>query len=158
MHVLCYSTCSYTLLVALLAHFYSCTSSFLNLPTPLHVPSFLALPSSARQVFLGSKSHTRALTGTAPSTSFWSPPRGRVLFWLKGLLAFCFSAAYCSSATHSFILLAQLHFASHPLSFFTTFACATHLFHASIWCLQRIFPCLTAHFTLALASHVSHHI
>ena len=28
----------------------------------------------------------------------------------------------------------------------------------SIWCLQRIFPRLTAHFTLALASHMSHHI
>ena len=67
-HALCYFTCSYTPLVVLLALFYSCAPSFFDLPTPLHAPSFLALPSSARQVFLGSKSHTRTLIGTTPST------------------------------------------------------------------------------------------
>ena len=83
-----------------------------------------------RVISLGSKSHTRTLTGTAPSTSFWSPLRGRFLFWLKGLPTFCFSAAYHSLATCSFyFIIAQLYFASRPLSFIATLACATHLFH-----------------------------
>ena len=101
------------------------------------------------------------------------------MFWLKGLLAFCFSTAYRSLATRSFILLAKLYFASHPLLFIATLAHATHLFHVpfhmlhyfssrshwsspfdvSIWCLQHIFLCSAASFYLSLSFlHVTSHL
>ena len=58
-HALCYFAHSYTPLVALLVLFYSCTSSFLDLPVPLHSPFsplFLVQPD---QVFLRSRLYSR---------------------------------------------------------------------------------------------------
>ena len=59
MHALCYFAHSYTPLVALLALFYSCASSFLDSPIPLHSPFsplFLVQPD---QVYLGSRLYLR---------------------------------------------------------------------------------------------------
>ena len=57
-------------LVALLAHFFTAALLVsLTCPLPYMLP-LATLSSSARQVFLGLKSHTRTLIGTAPFTMF----------------------------------------------------------------------------------------
>ena len=69
MHALCYFARSYTRFSRAQRAIFSCASSSLDSPTPLHSPSSLALPSSASPGLPRVKSHTRTLIGTTPSTT-----------------------------------------------------------------------------------------